>query len=87
MRHEELAAKTHRTKTGARFYKAFYWRGEWCRLTGLFGKVNGLTVAQAMGKEQGFTWTDENGDMLREGTPIRNLWQEIVPGVTTVPWG
>lgn len=87
MTNEELANKVFRVKTGEQFYKVFFWRGEWYRLTGLFGRSGGKVVAQAFAEKHGYTWGDEDGNFLSDGAPVRGLWQEIVPGVTNQPWG
>lgn len=84
---ELLATKRHKTKTGARFHKAFFWRHEWYWLTGVFGKLGKETVAQACSMSHVFAWVDETGNFVQEGSPIRGLWQEIVPDVTNRLWG
>lgn len=87
MTNEELARKVHKSKSGAAFAKAQYWKGEWYRLTGCFGfKKGGDCVAQSISTSGVFMWSDEDGNALIEGTLIRAIWQEMVIGVTNVPW-
>ncbi len=87
MTNEELAKKYHRSKTGAEFYKAQYWKGEWYRLTGCFGFMKGGNcVAQSISTSGVYMWNDEEGNPLIEGTLIRAMWMEMVNGVTNVPW-
>lgn len=85
MSNEELAAKLHRCKDGSRHHKAIYWKGAWHILTGVFGKVGKEPVAQYR-SQFNTIWQTEKGEPIRQGTPIKSMWQEIVTDITDVPW-
>lgn len=87
MRIEDLATKVHRTREGTQHYKAFYWRGKWFRLTGLFGIYKGQVVAQAKSKNGAVEWSNSEGDFIETDTKqIKRLWHEIVKDVTDILW-